>query len=245
MKNQSLTKTGLILLHLLFFNLGISFASGDIRGYVRDSLTKQPLVFVTVVLEAGSLQKVAQTDDEGQYIIKPLDAGNYTLKISYVGYQTVLYQNILISEGKTKYFDVDLTATTKSLITVVIRATPKEPIINILGPVTSIGAGQLEKMANSKQLKDVIATVPGVTQSDNGGALYFRGSRDGASSFYIDGERMMNDNIDVTGSAVADMTVYTGGIPAQYGDCTGGVVVITTKSYSTEMMRRRIKYSEE
>jgi hypothetical protein len=27
------------------------------------------------------------------------------------------------------------------------------------------------------------------------------------------------------------MRVYSGGIPAKYGDCSGGVIVIETKSY--------------
>jgi len=27
------------------------------------------------------------------------------------------------------------------------------------------------------------------------------------------------------------VAVYTGGVPAKYGDCTGGVVVIETKNY--------------
>jgi hypothetical protein len=38
--------------------------------------------------------------------------------------------------------------------------------------------------------------------------------------------------LNVPAGAIAEIIVYSGGIPARYGDVTGGVVVITTKSYN-------------
>jgi outer membrane receptor protein involved in Fe transport len=35
----------------------------------------------------------------------------------------------------------------------------------------------------------------------------------------------------VPGSSIGGVTVYTGGIPAKYGDTTGGVIILETKSY--------------
>jgi outer membrane receptor protein involved in Fe transport len=35
----------------------------------------------------------------------------------------------------------------------------------------------------------------------------------------------------IPSSAIGSISVYTGGLPAKYGDTTGGVVVIETKSY--------------
>jgi outer membrane receptor protein involved in Fe transport len=32
-------------------------------------------------------------------------------------------------------------------------------------------------------------------------------------------------------AAIKEMSVLTGGIPAQFGDATGGIIIITTKGY--------------
>jgi len=40
---------------------------------------------------------------------------------------------------------------------------------------------------------------------------------------------------------IGNMTVYTGGVPAKYGDFTGGVVVIESKSYSDYVIEKRIR----
>jgi outer membrane receptor for ferrienterochelin and colicin len=63
------------------------------------------------------------------------------------------------------------------------------------------------------------------------GELYFRGSRTGAVQYNIDGVKMGANAARIPSSAIGSISVYTGGLPAKYGDTTGGVVVIETKSY--------------
>ncbi len=48
---------------------------------------------------------------------------------------------------------------------------------------------------------------------------------------YIDGVKQDDNLRGVPGSSIGSLTVYVGGVPAKYGDVTGGVVVIETKSY--------------
>jgi outer membrane receptor protein involved in Fe transport len=42
----------------------------------------------------------------------------------------------------------------------------------------------------------------------------------------------MSGNFSLPMNAIAEINVITGGVPAQFGDATGGIVVITTKSYA-------------
>src|SRR5690606_25836817 len=72
---------------------------------------------------------------------------------------------------------------------------------------------------------------PEIKMSEDGKQLYFRGARNDATTFYIDGVRTQGLKA-IPGTAIGSMTVYTGGVPAKYGDTTGGVVVTETKSYS-------------
>jgi hypothetical protein len=49
---------------------------------------------------------------------------------------------------------------------------------------------------------------------------------------FIDGVKVVAGEVpNVPSTAIQNLTVYTGGIPAKYGDMTGGVVVIETKGY--------------
>jgi len=61
--------------------------------------------------------------------------------------------------------------------------------------------------------------------------LYFRGERSQAVLYIVDGVKTMDGRLGIPGSAIGHLTVYSGGVPAKYGDFTGGVVVIETQSY--------------
>ncbi|MBX7094179.1 MAG: carboxypeptidase-like regulatory domain-containing protein [Flavobacteriales bacterium] len=62
------------------------------------------------------------------------------------------------------------------------------------------------------------------------GVLTIRGAREDATVFYIDGVKIRGE-ANVPASSIESIVVYTGGIPANYGDVTGGVIDIRTHSY--------------
>jgi hypothetical protein len=80
-------------------------------------------------------------------------------------------------------------------------------------------------------------------------SVHVRGGRNDGNSYYVDGVRVRG--IDVPNAMVNSTHIITGGIPANYGDVTGGVISVTTgntsrayvaPSYST---RREPKYEED
>ena len=60
-----------------------------------------------------------------------------------------------------------------------------------------------------------------------------RGSRSNATTYYVDGIKVVG-NSNVPTSAIEQITVVTGGLPAKYGDATGGIISITTKGPSNK-----------
>ena len=83
MKNQSLTK----YLFLSFFTLGVAFPQpATIRGIVKDSGTKDPLVGANIYITGTSLGTASS--DEGKYMISNVSPGIYMLKASYIGYES-------------------------------------------------------------------------------------------------------------------------------------------------------------
>ena len=65
---------------------------GAVRGKIVDAQSKEALEFVTVsVAKAGTtdLLKGTVTDIDGNFSIKGLDNGNYTLSVTFIGYKDV------------------------------------------------------------------------------------------------------------------------------------------------------------
>ena len=92
-----------------------------------------------------------------------------------------------------------------------------------------------EEFAKDPTRKDPIQFLSknfaGVTAAPNGDGLYFRGSRTENMASYIDGVKVSGAVPRVPPSAISSVSVYTGGLPARYGDVTGGVIVMETKTY--------------
>ena len=69
-----------------------------------------------------------------------------------------------------------------------------------------------------------------MVQKEEGGELFVRGSRSDATQYVIDGVKTKG-NFRIPKNAIKEITVITGGVPAMFGDATGGVIIITTKGY--------------
>ncbi|MBK5286011.1 MAG: TonB-dependent receptor plug domain-containing protein, partial [Bacteroidia bacterium] len=87
------------------------------------------------------------------------------------------------------------------------------------------------KVAPTRDVKGVASTAAGVYQRDEGGDLNVRGSRSNATDYYIDGIKVRGST-SIPQSGIEQITVVTGGVPAQYGDATGGIISITTRGPS-------------
>ena len=91
----------------------------------------------------------------------------------------------------------------------------------------------------------IVKSFPGVTKSRDGESLIFRGSREGSMAYYVDGVKVTGKLSGVPTFGIRSISVYTGALPARYGDVTGGVVVIDTKTYQEEWARRKIDAERE
>lgn len=93
---------------------------------------------------------------------------------------------------------------------------------------TKVFSGSEIRNMGSRSIAVVAATTPGVFQSDDrSDDLFIRGSRVGSTVYIIDGQKVRgNPNLPL--NAISQMQVVMSGVPAEYGDFTGGAVVIET-----------------
>lgn len=218
--------------------------TGIIKGTLTDEKGKN-MPFVTVaLLEDSTIIKSTTTDDNGDFTVKQLTPGFYELQFSFMGYKPKKIKGIEVTANQTSYVYKTMSPGNEILTTVEVFSEKWEkPIINgTYSTVTNITIDQIENMAAPKN--DIIAILtaltPGVLATPDGKDIYMRGSRSGSTAYYIDGNKIIGSP-DVPGLGISGMEILTGGVPAEYGDCTGGLVIITTKDYKVEMRRKKIK----
>lgn len=223
--------SSLLLAALLLAGSAQAQSLGEIRGRVLDPLG-QPVYMASVSTEvAGSLLGTT-TDEDGKYVLKPLPAGMYSVRVGFVGLATRDVPGISVVSDRATYLPDLLMANMAGMDTLVVVGY-RRPQIDIDDPSRmSLLAQDFERDPNKRDPNAMITTnFPGVTPSLNGDGLHFRGSRTENMVSFIDGVKVSGAMPKVPPSAISSISVYTGGLPARYGDVTGGVVVVETKTY--------------
>ena len=92
------------LLALLFSLTGINSTvlaqdDGDISGVITDDESGETLPGVNVIIKGTSLG--AATNIDGEYTIENIRPGEYSIQVSYVGYQRTLLTGIEVEAGET------------------------------------------------------------------------------------------------------------------------------------------------
>ncbi len=218
----------------VFSCLGALAQTGAIKGKVIDKATKEPIPFATIVAEASGQQAGgAQSDFDGEYTIKPLQAGKYTIKVKFIGYNDIVINDVLVSVDKITYQDLALSKNAVNLNTVEVIEY-KVPLID-KGNTSQGGTITREEIAAAptRDVRSVASTTAGVLQKDDGDDVNVRGSRDDATDYYVDGVRIRGSK-RLPQAGIEQVTIVTGGLPAQYGDATGGIISITTRGPSQE-----------
>jgi Carboxypeptidase regulatory-like domain/TonB-dependent Receptor Plug Domain len=208
--------------------------TGNISGSVRAS-DGSLLPGVTVTATSPSLQgsRVGYTGDNGDYILRGLPPGEYTVKFEMSGL-TGADKKVNVELGQTAALDVQLNPATKTETITVVASAPSALT------TTQLGANYKQETITSlpmpRTLSGIAALTPGVnTNTFNVGQVRINGAFAYDNVFLVDGTDV-NDNLFGTANnlyiedAVAETQVLTGGVSAEYGRFTGGVVNAITKS---------------
>ena len=213
----------------LINGLSAQVTTGTISGYVFESDSATIIPFAKLWVETESGKRYTKADLDGKYKIDALKPRVYNLTATAMNFDTLTIAEIRVNPDGITTVNMPVPVDSKVLGPVIIVYTP--PMINKDTPRLLIDVQDIE---NSPYVRDpkglLVGTSSEVNQVEGTSDIIIRGSRPGDAIFYIDGVKA-NDMTSVTGVAIQGLEAYTGGIPAKYGDTTGGVVVLETKSY--------------
>lgn len=212
---------------ITIFSFGQNF--GEIHGIVKDYNSGEPMPFATVSTDYGGKLIGTTTDIDGRFKLKPLHPGKYDISVQFLGYDTRVIQAVEVTPSRIYVLGEVLLASNNELPPVVVEG---HTLIHKDQPNTMvIKAAELRHNALLKSPAKMIGTFTPELKTDDNGMFIVRGGRPGTSMTMLDGIKVTGALSNIPGSAIKTITVHTGGIPAKYGDITGGVVVIETKSY--------------
>ncbi len=230
---------------------------GSITGMVADpSGTVMPDVLVAARnTETGVVQKTA-TNGEGFYAFPTLPAGRYELRIEHSGFQPYKRVAVVVKLNDALRVDVQLILETQSeAMTVSDSVASVETTNTQMGElITARTVASIP--VNGRSYTDLLALQPGVIPASsqqpnavvmsgctnappsgdlNPGNLSVSGQRETANGFMVNGSAAQEDfnmgaaiipNLD----SIREFRVLTSNFDAEYGNFSGGQVLVTTKS---------------
>ena len=232
-------KAKLILVSLLFLS-SYSFSQsglGTVKGLVKDEVSGEPLPISKVLLmQNGTIKGAANTDFDGKFQINGVLPGVYDVEVrNQDGYQPGVTTGVNISPDKITFLDNLVLSKPKSVLDIAeIKVTAyKIPLIDKDGGASGATIGR-EDIARLpvRSAAGVASSVGGVNTNEGSGAISVRGSRQDGTYFYIDGIKVRG-SANLPKSALEEVSVITGGVPANYGDVTGGIISVTTRGPSS------------
>jgi hypothetical protein len=223
----------LALLPSLAFAQG---TTGSLNGTVTTDGKALPGATITIASPSMQGTKTAVSGESGGYYFPGLPPGEYTVTFDLSGMQTVT-KKVSINVAQTSRADAALrVAAVAEAMTVTASSSPTVETPTV---TTNFKVDQINELPMNRTIDAVTLLSPGVTEAGPNNQIVISGANSFDSLFLVDGV-IVNENLRgqpnplYIEDAIQETTVQTGGISAEYGRFTGGVVSTITKSGGNE-----------
>ncbi len=206
----------------------------SIKGYITDKSTGESLIGATIMIEELSTGVV--TNVYGFYSIS-IPEGSYTVKISYVGYNTEVIQ-INLTENKELHKSLERLSQDISGVTIEAERSDRNiSDVRMSSNVLSVEAIRaLPSFMGEVDVLKTLSLLPGVSSAGEGSTgLTVRGGSVDQNLVLLDEANVYNASHLMgffsvfNADAIKDVQIYKGGIPANYGGRLSSVIDIRMK----------------
>jgi len=223
--------------------------TGTIAGRVLDA-QNLAVPGVTVTATGAQGTKTAVTDGDGRFTFPFLTPSAYTVHAELDGFAPVDRTNVQVQLGQTTQVSMTLQLASLSETVQVSAA----PLIDTTS--TTIGAtldsASLARLPVGRRFSDTLYLAPGVSTGGSVGVANpsVEGSSGLENQYVVDGVNITNGGYGALGSYsivfgslgngtpfdfVQEVQVKTGGYEAEFGQATGGVINVVTKSGTNQL----------
>ena len=227
----------LVLLLLAAVPLFAQFTTGTLIGTVTTT-DGNALPGVTITINSPALQGTRTTvsGDAGGFVFPALPPGLYTASYDLEGFQHVT-QHVTVSLAQTARADASLKVAAVSEDITVTAAAPA--VVETTEITANFDVQQIRELPIGRDIKETTLLAPGVTDGAVNDQITISGAMSFDNLFLVNGV-VVNENLRgqphdlFIEDAIQETTILTGGVSAEYGRFTGGVVSALTKSGGNE-----------
>jgi len=248
-KRSNILKFALFMLLSIFISNSVfGQQKGSISGIIKDESNNDILIGANVLIIGTSIG--ASTDLDGYYSIKGLNPGVYSLKISYISYNSVTVEKIIVEPGKDTKISLSLKPTSTQLGEVIVSA---EMIKSTEGALLQIQknslnivdglSSELISKNNSSDGADILSRMTGVTVSD-GKYAFVRGIGDRYNNTMLNGANLPSTDPEkksfsydlFPASLIENVLTSKTFTPDKPADFSGGLVEINTIEFPSKFI---------
>ena len=237
--------------------------TGSISGTLTDPTGAViPGAGLTVTNTAQGIQHKTTSDTKGMYTFPSLPVGKYSLQVEANGFKPQNRSNLIIDIDSALAVDMTLELAERvEEVTVSENETRVETASTQMGEVVNAKA-MTEVALNGRSFTDLLALQPGIVptttqQPDsvvmagasvaiapsgalNPGNQSISGQREDANGFMVNGgdvKELMNGGTTIVPNldSIAEFRILTNNFDAEYGNYSGGIVNVVTKSGGNQL----------
>lgn len=219
------------------FALSALAQTGEIRGFVYNQKTGEPVIYTPVFLKGTGFGVI--TDVNGYYSLTKIPAGTYSLTSTSLGYDTASeYVEVVADKVQTRKLYIQESVKEVGEVEIEGRRSTyrRENTVNAsLTQITPREIKILPSVGGEPDILQYIQTVPGVVSTgDQGGQVFIRGGTLAQNLTLLDGMVLYNPFHSIGLYSVFDNDLlksadfYTAGFNAEYGGRASSVIDVKT-----------------
>lgn len=224
--------------------------SQTIRGKVVDQISQLAMPGATIMILNTDPLVGEITDEYGEFKMKNVPIGQYTLRVSFVGYKDLILPNIQVNSGKEVVLQISLEEDITQIQEFVVNASDKDRTINDMVVVSGRTFSVEETRKFAAAVNDparMAASFSGVVSTDDGNNnISIRGNSPNGLLWRMEGIEIPNPNHFVnpgtSGGGVSILSsqllsnsdFLTGAFTAEYGNALSGVFDLNLRKGNNE-----------
>ena len=209
------------------------------RGVITDAASGEAIPFASVSL-VDNPEKGTVSDNDGNFQISNIPVGRHTVKATYVGYESAIIKEIMVSSAKEVFLEIVMKESVKMLDEIVVR--PRINKEQPLNKMAATGARMFSVEETSRYAGGIddparlVSAFAGVSADGNSNGISIHGNAPHLLSWRMEGVEIPNPNhfadISILGGGIlsslsanvlSNSDFLTGAFPAEYSNAVSGV----------------------
>ena len=240
-----------LLIPIFLIHFFLSFSQGSIKGKVIDATSRDIISNVTILVVGTTIGTT--TDDKGEFFITNVPLGYIKLQASYLGYQSMLSDDYLVTKEKVPFIVFELTEEPSQLDEIVVRQKLFKKSVESPLSLQSLGIAEIEKNpGGNRDILKVIQSLPGVASNPGfRNDIIIRGGATSENKFYVDGiEVPVINHFQTQGATggpvgiinadlIRKVDFYSSAFPSNRGNALSSVIEFTQKNGNPDRLNSR------